>query len=134
MSKFTKATGKSIATVNPYNAIDVTLKVAKEKLAIIKAKSSQLDEIDSPDRKKKFLKNENKQLRDQLATMSDNVNLLIEQMNKETLRKRRLGLVQNDEVRVKAAEQEIVNNDKSLLLLYKEHGQLRKRLEEVRNP
>jgi hypothetical protein len=46
--------------------------------------------------------------------MSDNVNLLIEQMNKNTLRKTRLGLVQNDGVRVKAAEQEIVNNDKSL--------------------
>lgn len=33
------------------------------------------------DKKKKFLKNENKQLREQLKNMSSNVNLLIEKMN-----------------------------------------------------
>mgnify|MGYP006134050129 CR=1 FL=1 len=54
-------TGKTNATnSNPYNSIDVTLKIAKEKLALLKAKSIQIDDIDEPDRKKKFLKNENK--------------------------------------------------------------------------
>lgn len=40
-------------------------------------------------KKKNYLKNENKVLRDQLKTMSDNVNLLIEKMNQESLRKRK---------------------------------------------
>lgn len=40
-------------------------------------------------KKKKFLKSENKQLRDQLKKMSENVNLLIEKMNQETLRKKK---------------------------------------------
>ena len=60
-SKITRMTGKTNATnSNPYNSIDVTLKIAKEKLALLKAKSIQIDDIDEPDRKKKFLKNENK--------------------------------------------------------------------------
>jgi hypothetical protein len=59
-SKYTKGTNKTNTTMNPYNTIDVTLKIAKEKLASIKAKSAQIDEIEEPDKKKKFLKNENK--------------------------------------------------------------------------
>lgn len=98
--------------------------------------------------KKKHLKLENKALRDQLKTMSDNVNTLIERMNQETLRKKKyLGPVGgNDGVsshgspkktpasRLKAAEQEIVNTDKAVANLMREHNKLKRRLEEVRNP
>ena len=40
-----------------------------------------VDSLTDADKKKKYLKNENKQLRDQLRGMSDNVNILIEKMN-----------------------------------------------------
>ena len=70
--------------------------------------------------------------------MSGNVNLLIEQMNKEHLKKKRLGVTEIDptlnkesNIRIKAAEQEIVNTDKSVQNLLKEHNQLKKRLTEV---
>ena len=42
-----------------------------------------VESLTDNDKKKKFLKSENKQLRDQLKSMSDNVNLLIEKMNQE---------------------------------------------------
>ena len=99
--------------------------------------------------KKKHLKLENKALRDQLKTMSDNVNLLIERMNQETLRKKKyLGppIGGKDGVssqgsphktpasRLKAAEQEIANTDKAVANLMREHTKLKRRLEEVRNP
>lgn len=41
------------------------------------------------DKKKKFLKAENKLLRENLKRMSDNVNVLIEKMNQESMKKRR---------------------------------------------
>ena len=48
-----------------------------------------VDSLTDTDKKKKYLKNENKQLRDQLRAMSDNVNILIEKMNQETLKKKK---------------------------------------------
>lgn len=41
------------------------------------------------EKKKKFLKAENKLLRENLKRMSDNVNVLIEKMNQESMKKRR---------------------------------------------
>lgn len=75
--------------------------------------------------------------------MSSNVNILIEKMNQEALKKKKLGAALNTglntsksrgSTRIKAAEQEIVNNDKAVTNLMKEHAQLRRRLEEVQNP
>ena len=48
-----------------------------------------VDSLTDNDKKKKYLKNENKQLRDQLKGMSDNVNALITKMNQETLKKKK---------------------------------------------
>ena len=48
-----------------------------------------IDSLTDNEKKKRYLKNENKQLRDQLKLMSDNVNMLIEKMNQETLRKQK---------------------------------------------
>ncbi len=69
-------------------------------------------------KKKKFLKSENKQLRDQLKKMSENVNLLIDKMNQETLRKKRLSGADNSDrpqsQRIRAREKEIQNTDKAI--------------------
>lgn len=107
-------------------------------------------------KKKTYLKTENKILRDQLKSMSDNVNLLIEKMNQESLRKRKylgpgqvsLGDKQSvagrstagaskhgsEASRVRAADQEILNTDKAVGNLMREHAKLKRRLEEVQNP
>lgn len=75
-------------------------------------------------------------MRDQLKGMSDNVNLLIEKMNQEAIKKKKL-IGDSKEggsrgsTRVRAADQEIINTDKAVQNLLKEHGKLRRRLEEV---
>ena len=48
-----------------------------------------LESLPDDEKKKKFLKAENKLLRENLKRMSDNVNVLIEKMNQESLKKRR---------------------------------------------
>ena len=48
-----------------------------------------IEGITDMDQKKRYLKQENKALRDQLKIMSDNVNTLIEKMNHEAIRKRK---------------------------------------------
>ena len=85
--------------------------------------------------------------------MSDNVNLLIEKMNQESLRKRKyLGPGQasiadkqsmagrstagaskhgSEASKMRSADQEILNTDKAVGNLMKEHGKLKRRLEEV---
>lgn len=70
--------------------------------------------------------------------MSDNVNALIQKMNQETLKKKK-GKKDDDvssrgSTRIRAADQEIINTDKAVSNLLKEHTKLRKRLEEVQNP
>ena len=45
--------------------------------------------VPQDEKKKKFLKAENKLLRENLKRMSDNVNVLIEKMNQESMKKRR---------------------------------------------
>ena len=47
-----------------------------------------LESLPDDEKKKKFLKAENKLLRENLKRMSDNVNVLIEKMNQESLKKR----------------------------------------------
>ena len=112
-----------------------------------------VDSLTDADKKKKYLKNENKQLRDQLRAMSDNVNILIEKMNQETLKKKKyLGVhpaaagagptgaqstvsrSSRGSTRIRAADQEIVNTDKAVTNLVREHTKLKRRLEEVQNP
>ena len=70
--------------------------------------------------------------------MSENVNLLIDKMNSETLRKKRLQGVDNSErpqsQRIRAREKEIQNTDKAISNLIKEHQRLKRRLEEVQSP
>lgn len=75
-------------------------------------------------KKKKFLKSENKQLRDQLKKMSENVNLLIDKMNQESLRKKKYGKAPANagqvnasrpgSHKIKAREKEVQNTDKAI--------------------
>lgn len=65
--------------------------------------------------------------------MSENVNLLIEKMNQESLRKKR-GEDRPGSQRIRAREKEIQNTDKAIQNLIREHARLRKRLEEVQSP
>jgi hypothetical protein len=90
-----------------------------------------VESLSDADKKKKYLKGENRLLRDQLKLMSENVNLLIEKMNEETLKKKKYGGTVKSSVgptRIKAAEQEIINTDKAIVNLMKEHGNLKRRL------
>jgi len=84
--------------------------------------------------------------------MSDNVNILIEKMNQETLKKKKylgganpavaggagpsgaqstISRSSRGSTRIRAADQEIVNTDKAVTNLVREHTKLRRRLEEV---
>lgn len=88
-------------------------------------------------KKKKFLKSENKQLRDQLKKMSENVNVLIDKINSESLRKKKYAQNGNaagdrpGSQRIRAREREVQNTDKAIQNLIKEHQRVKRRLEEV---
>lgn len=62
---------------------------AKQRLNEMKNTQQIVESLTDNQKKKTYLKTENKILRDQLKSMSDNVNLLIEKMNQESLRKRK---------------------------------------------
>jgi len=158
-SKLTRGTLRALEERNPYQFIEKALMQAKGRLNQMKSTPQIVESLTDNDKKKRYLKNENKQLRDQLKSMSDNVNLLIEKMNQETLRKRKYlgagissgggdnasaagqstaavskhGSVTGS-TRIRAADQEIANTDKAVGNLLKEHAKLRRRLEEVQNP
>ena len=99
---------------------------AKDKLEKMKGTKTLVESLTDTGKKKQYLKSENKQLRDQLKAMSDNVNLLIEKMNQETLRKRKYlnagpagatstqSRSSRGSTRIRAADQEIVNTDKAV--------------------
>ena len=67
--------------------------------------------------------------------MSDNVNLLIEKMNNESLRRKRVNgggsMDRPESVQMRAKEQEMSNQDKAIINLKKEHQRLSRRLDEV---
>ena len=50
-----------------------------------------METLPTDDKKNKYLKAENKLLRENLKRMSDNVNVLIDKMNQESLKKKRTG-------------------------------------------
>ena len=54
----------------------------------MKNTKSIVETLTDNEKKKQYLKSENKQLRDQLKSMSDNVNKLIDKMNQESLKKK----------------------------------------------
>ena len=75
--------------------------------------------------------------------MSENVNLLIDKMNQESLKKKKLGgaLASVGEgperpgsQKIRTRQKEIENTDKAIKNLVKEHARVRKRLEEVQSP
>jgi len=67
--------------------------------------------------------------------MSENVNLLIEKMNQESLRRKKFhGESRPGSQRIRAREKEIQNTDKAIQNLVREHQRLRRRLEEVQSP
>ena len=76
---------------NPFRFIEQALNEAKSKIEKMKNTPQILESLPDEDKKKKFLKAENKLLRENLKRMSDNVNVLIEKMNQESLKKRRGG-------------------------------------------
>lgn len=72
---------KVVEERNPYKFIEKTLVEARVKLEKMKDTPKLVETITDNAKKKKFLKAENKQLRDQLKKMSENVNMLIDKMN-----------------------------------------------------
>ena len=80
---------------NPFKFIELALNEAKQKIDKMKSTPQVLESLtdvskwffinklfcDQNDKKKKFLRAENKLLRENLKRMSDNVNVLIEKMN-----------------------------------------------------
>ena len=74
---------------NPFRFIEAALNEAKTKIEKMKNTPQILESLPDEDKKKKFLKAENKLLRENLKRMSDNVNVLIEKMNQESMKKRR---------------------------------------------
>eukprot|EP00347_Sterkiella_histriomuscorum_P015656 403356196 len=133
-----KVIQKHVEDRNPYKFIEKTLGEARAKLDKMKGTPQLLETLSDNLKKKKFLKSENKQLRDQLKKMSENVNLLIEKMNQETLRKKRLAGGGNSSrpgsQKIRTREKEIQNTDKAISNLIREHQRLKKRLEEVQSP
>ena len=88
-SRRTALTLGKVEDRNPYQFIEKALDNAKGKLNKMKNNKNFVDSLTDNDKKKKYLKNENKQLRDQLKGMSDNVNALITKMNQETLKRKK---------------------------------------------
>lgn len=77
--------------------------------------------------------------------MSENVNMLIDKMNQESLKKKKVpggpggaGASETGErpgsQRIRAREKEIENTDKAIQNLIREHQRVKKRLEEVQSP
>ena len=104
----------------------------------MKATPQILDSLPDDEKRKKFLKAENKQLRDNLKRMSENVNVLIEKMNQESMRRQKVAALMRDgDTDAKSnngsylAEREVQNTDKAIVNLMKEHNKLKKRLEIV---
>ena len=75
---------------NPFRFIEAALNEAKSKIEKMKNTPQILESLPDDEKKKKYLKAENKLLRENLKRMSDNVNVLIEKMNQESMRKRRV--------------------------------------------
>ena len=76
---------------NPFKFIEAALNEAKLKIEKMSKTPQILESLPDDEKKKKFLRAENKLLRENLKRMSDNVNVLIEKMNQESLKKRNLG-------------------------------------------
>ena len=71
---------------NPFKFIEMALTEAKQKIEKMKSTPEILQQLPDNEKKKKFLKAENKLLRENLKRMSDNVNVLIDKMNQESQR------------------------------------------------
>jgi hypothetical protein len=125
---------------NPYKFIEKTLVEARQRLDKMKDTPKLLETIPDNQKKKKYLKAENKQLRDQLKKMSENVNQLIDKMNQEALKKKKLAGNHPAEgerpgsQKIRTRQKEIENTDKAIRNLIKEHHRVKKRLEEVQSP
>lgn len=81
---------------NPFKFIEQALRDAKNKIQKMKATPQILDSLPDDEKRKKFLKAENKQLRDNLKRMSENVNVLIDKMNQESLRRQKVAALIKD--------------------------------------
>lgn len=117
---------KVIEERNPYKFIEKTLIDARQKLEKMRDTPKLIETLGDNTKKKKFLKAENKQLRDQLKKMSENVNLLIDKMNQESLKKKRVPIINGGGVtsaadperpgsqKIKTRQKEIENTDKAI--------------------
>ena len=76
-------------TRNPFKLIENAIHEAKTKIYRMQA-SKIVHQIPSSVEKKKLVQAENKLLREHLKSMSDNVNILIEKMNQESLKKKNI--------------------------------------------
>ena len=75
---------------NPFRFIEAALNEAKSKIEKMKDTPQILESLNDDEKQKRFLKAENKLLRENLKRMSDNVNVLIDKMNQESLKKKRV--------------------------------------------
>jgi cell shape-determining protein MreC len=71
---------------NPFKFMTQTIEDTKQKMDKMKKTPQVLDALPQNDQRKKYLKAENKLLRESLKKMSENVNILLDKMNAEQLR------------------------------------------------
>jgi uncharacterized coiled-coil DUF342 family protein len=132
---------KVVEERNPYKFIEKTLQEARTRLDKMRDTPKLIETMGVDNsKKKKYLKAENKQLRDQLKKMSENVNILIDKMNQESLKKKKIGGGGPDgnadpdrpgSQKIRTRQKEIENTDKAIQNLIKEHQRVKRRLEEV---
>ncbi len=89
-----------------------------------------IETLNDNTKRKKYLKAENKLLREQLKRMSENVNMLIDKMNQESLKKKKIAqgnapgngdLERPGSQKIRTRQREIENTDKAIQNLIKEH-------------
>jgi hypothetical protein len=111
---------KVVEDRNPYKFIEKTLHEARLKLEKMNDTPKLIETLGDNTKKKKYLKAENKQLRDQLKKMSENVNLLIDKMNQESLKKKKAPEGNNADPdrpgsqKIRTRQKEIENTDKAI--------------------
>ena len=83
-------------TNNPYMYMQSAIEVVKQKLLGIELTNEKLDEVDSNERAKQILRQQNKFLRDNLKSMNDNISVLISKLSQEDEKMKRNALNQGN--------------------------------------
>ena len=81
---------------NPYMYMQSAIEVVKQKLQGIDLTNEKLDEVNSDERMKEILRQQNKFLRNNLKSMNDNISLLISKLSQEDEKMKRNALNQGN--------------------------------------